>query len=56
MQKEDRKNVRHSQSYVKKSDFVPPFWFEPQLLTHLTKYALVLYCLQKHKSIVEIRT
>jgi hypothetical protein len=29
-----------SQSYVKKSDFDPPFWTESPFLTHLTIYAL----------------
>jgi hypothetical protein len=29
MQKEYWKNVGYSQSYVKKSDFEPPFWMEP---------------------------
>jgi hypothetical protein len=37
MQKKDCKNAK---SYVKKSDFDPPFWIEPPFLPHLTKNAL----------------
>jgi hypothetical protein len=43
MQK-DLKNVEDSQSYVKKSDFDPPFWIEPTFLNHLTEYALDSRC------------
>jgi hypothetical protein len=32
MQKEDWKNVGYYQSYVKKTDFGPPFWIEPPFL------------------------
>jgi hypothetical protein len=38
------KNVGYYQSYVKKSDFDPPFWIEPPFLTHLTRFALDSCC------------
>jgi hypothetical protein len=56
MQKEDCKNVGYSQSYVKKYNFDPPFWIEPPLLTHLTRYALDSCCWQIYKRIVKNRT
>jgi hypothetical protein len=37
---------------VKKSDFDPPFWFEPPFLTHLTKM-LLIHVADKNKNTLQ---
>jgi hypothetical protein len=48
MQKEDWKNIGYSLSYVKKTDFDPPFWI---FWLIWQKYALDSCCWQKYKRI-----